>query len=407
MPTVCIADTMLTGGRPGGPTYFLLALSEGLRHRGWEVRVLTQRGPDSSFTDRLRGAGVSVEDAVWEPWRLPEEKAERLARWITQSNPDVFMVSNCADACWLSLPLLPVSVRTVSVAHHDVGAYCDPVEHYYGFLDAAVGVSSQIRDRMARASPPGERCRYVPYGVETAPRESLSGKAASRGIGPFHVGFVGRVANEQKRVHLLPSLVAELARRKVPFHFHVVGDGPDRGALEEAFSTRGLRARVTFSGWLQGEALRQQLLDLDILVLVSSSEGLPIAMLEAMGHGAVPVVSDVGCGMNTVIRHGENGLLLPADDMPAFAGEIEALCADPGRLHRLQVASWSSSQDYTVQRMVGEYDGLFRELMEEGVERRRPGPFPPMDSCRSPYPRWVRIAKSRVLGLTRAAAGGA
>jgi len=92
----------------------------------------------------------------------------------------------------------------------------------------------------------------------------------------------------------LAPLASELKRRKIFFELHLVGDGPDRPALQTAFEQDGLLQNIKFWGWLDPEAVKERLLELDALVLMSDCEGLPLALLEAMAHGVVPVISRIG-----------------------------------------------------------------------------------------------------------------
>jgi glycosyltransferase involved in cell wall biosynthesis len=215
----------------------------------------------------------------------------------------------------------------------------------------------------------------------------------------LEIAYVGRLVQEQKQVQLLPILGEELERRGVDYHLHLIGDGPDREGLQQEFINRGRRHNVTFHGWLDRERLSARLRETDLLVLVSSAEGLPIAMLEAMGHGVAPLVADIDCGANSVVTSGSNGLLLPAGDMAAFAEVVESLSRDRRALRGMQRAAWETSRAYTVERMGDAYMELFSALLGPNADRsyrRAPGRFQAMPSCRSRYPLWLRRARSRV-----------
>jgi glycosyltransferase involved in cell wall biosynthesis len=394
MPSVCLIDTQMCLPPSGGPNYFLLTLAAHLVRRGWRVWVIGQPGPHRQVLDKYLAEGISVLENVWATGSLPEEKAECLGEWAERTRPDVFLISNCTDAAWLALPGLPKTVRTISVAHHNVAAYYQPVQHYAPFIDCAVGVSPQIAERLTELTAP-ERCRYIPYGVDILSADRFAARLA-REDHALRIGYVGRLVEEQKRLSRLVPIAAELSRRAIPFHLQLIGDGPDRPAVERAFREHGLHEHVSFPGWLDRDALAQRYAELDVLVMVSDAEGLPIALLEAMGHGAVPVVSDVQSGMTSVIRNGENGFLLSKHDTQGFADRVELLARDVSRRRAMQAKSWETSQDYSVERMVSAYETLFRDLLSS--DHGRPdGPvadgFPVMPSCRSRYPYWLRKAK--------------
>ena len=108
------------------------------------------------------------------------------SKWVLEGAPDVFAISNCRDVSWLTLPFLPERVCTVSIAHHDVGADHNPVRHYFPYIDLAVGVSPQIRERLAvMAGLDRDRCRYIPYGVDVLAVEQAAAKVRAGGVPRF------------------------------------------------------------------------------------------------------------------------------------------------------------------------------------------------------------------------------
>ncbi len=402
--SICIVDMYLARPPFGGPHTFLLGLARGLTERGWTVTVLTQPGRDNTLCDALRRDGLWVVDDLWGDHDVPTIAAGRLRMWSELQAPAFFLISGCASASWLVLPGLSHAVRTVSVAHHDVEAYLAPASYYARFLDAMVGVSETITTHLREGSAGHEeRCRYVPYGVHTLDPAAFAARVAARQRSTLQLGFVGRTVQPQKRILWFPRLLARLRERGVDFHFHVVGDGPERSAFQDLVRSKGLTDRVTLHGWLSGEALSRTVATMDVLLLLSDTEGLPLAMLEAMGHGCVPVVSDIDSGMRNVVRDSENGFLVPFDDLDSQCAVIRRLDRDRDLLARLGQAAWETSQGYTTERMVAAYDALFQELLEGRLRRPETAPvpdFPPMPSCRSKYPLWLRKVKARLLSIT-------
>jgi glycosyltransferase involved in cell wall biosynthesis len=131
----------------------------------------------------------------------------------------------------------------------------------------------------------------------------------------------------QKGIDVLVEACYLLHRRGVSFEVRVVGDGPDRGALERRVAELGLADRVRFVG--QTSAVAPHLADADAFVLPSRYEGLPFTILEAMCAG-LPVVSTRVSGIPEAVGDGA-GLLVPPEDAEALAGAMEELCRDPAR----------------------------------------------------------------------------
>jgi glycosyltransferase involved in cell wall biosynthesis len=403
---IVIIDTTLTTPPTGGAQTFLIDLCGSLVGRGWGVSVVTQPGPEQRVAEALRAAGADVRQDIWRAADLPEERAERLAAWVNSARPDVYVVSISPDAGWLALPLLDPAVATVSIAHNDVSAFYDPLRHYAPFIDCAVGVSEEThRKIVARGGVPAARARQIAYGVRALGREEAErrGKEAADARAPLRVGYVGRLVEVQKRVSDFVPLAAELRRLGAGFELHLVGDGEDRASLEQEFRARGLDDAVRFWGWLSPEEVRGRLLALDAFVLLSEYEGLPVALLEAMGHALVPVVTGTGSGNTELVRDDENGFVVPVGDTASAAARLKLLAEDRARLGALRLAAWERAGEFSVERMVKRYLDCFERIVGGAAARDDrlglPSPYPPMPSCRSRYPSWLRRIKSRLLAL--------
>jgi glycosyltransferase involved in cell wall biosynthesis len=401
---IIIIDTTLTTPPTGGAQTFLVELGGALVERGWTVSVVTQPGPVEEIVASLRRAGVEVREDIWAASDLPEERAGRLAAWANAQRPDVYLVSISPDAGWLALPQLDAHIATVTVAHNDVSAFYEPLRHYHPFVDCAVGVSEDIHRKIVeRCHVPAERARRIAYGVHTLTPGEVEARCAvsADGDAPLRVGYVGRIVQEQKRVFDFPPLVEELKRRGVSFEFELIGDGSERAALEEEFRKSGLWGDVKFRGWLASAEVKRRLSELDVFLLLSDYEGLPVALLEAMAHAVVPVVTEIESGNVEVVRDGESGFVVRVGDVRGAAERLAFLAGDRAALGRMRRAAWERSLQFSVQRMVENYVACFEHVTSAGFSREhRLGaarPFPVMQSCRSRYPFWIRKIKARVL----------
>jgi glycosyltransferase involved in cell wall biosynthesis len=155
-------------------------------------------------------------------------------------------------------------------------------------------------------------------------------------------------------------LLEALARLPDPPHVRLVGDGPERGALEQRVAQLGLQACVSFEGQTPHAARLYE--DVQFAVLCSLEEGLPNAVMEAMAAG-VPVIATAVGGVPELVEDGVTGLLVPPGDPGALARAIAVVSADPalrarlGRAARARVAarSWPACREAHVQ--------LYRELV--------------------------------------------
>ncbi|HET6277192.1 MAG TPA: glycosyltransferase, partial [Candidatus Polarisedimenticolia bacterium] len=189
-----------------------------------------------------------------------------------------------------------------------------------------------------------------------------------RGIAPSEAVFLmlGRLHREKGADLFLRALGALSGRATGRWRAVLVGDGPEREPLRRLAAELGVEARVFFAGarrrvgpWLEAA---------DLLVLPSREEGLPVAPLEAMAREKPVLATAVG-GTPEVVRHGETGLLVPADDPQALAAGLQRLLEDPDLRARFGARGLAILRaDFSLERMVGQITALYEELLG----RRRP-----------------------------------
>ena len=140
--------------------------------------------------------------------------------------------------------------------------------------------------------------------------------------------FVGRLA-AVKGVPVLFEALAALRERHPDLRLTLVGDGPERGALEDAARNLWLQEHTAFLGYLSQEQVAEQLAHHDIFVLPSFGEGVPVVLMEAMA-ARLPVIATAVGGVGELVDPG-CGLLVPPGDAAALAEAIDALLSDPER----------------------------------------------------------------------------
>lgn len=138
---------------------------------------------------------------------------------------------------------------------------------------------------------------------------------------------IGRLS-EQKGQFILIEAVRILVRRGTPVEVALVGEGELRAPIERAIAAAGLSDRVSITGWIASDAVRDALLDARALVLPSFAEGLPIVCMEAMALHR-PVIATWIAGIPELIRDGREGWLVPAGDATALADAIDRCLAMP------------------------------------------------------------------------------
>lgn len=229
-------------------------------------------------------------------------------------------------------------------------------------VDAAFAVSAQLRaDLVRELGIDGSRMEVLYNGVDTGsfrPRDALSQAGASDGR--LRIGSVGRLV-PVKNYTLLLNAFARLPPGEC--QLILVGEGPERGALESLADGLGIRDRVEFAG--HRDDVPDLLRTLDIFVLPSLSEGMSNTLLEAMATGVAVVASDVG-GNREIIESERSGLLFRSGDTAAAAAQLLRLITNPELRRAVGGAGAARVRGtFSIEAMLGRYEELYRRLWRD------------------------------------------
>lgn len=148
-----------------------------------------------------------------------------------------------------------------------------------------------------------------------------------------------------KRVDHVIRAVALLKDRGVDITLTVLGEGGERQKLEQLIADLNVKDRVELPGYVNDVPERLQ--SASFSTLTSTSEGLPLAMMESMGAGCVPIVYDITYGPRDLVEQGHNGFVTPRGDIGALADQIEAfLGLGPERIAAMRRAAMTTVEEY-------------------------------------------------------------
>ncbi|SNX74578.1 glycosyltransferase involved in cell wall bisynthesis [Cereibacter ovatus] len=156
------------------------------------------------------------------------------------------------------------------------------------------------------------------------------GRTADRPAGK-EIVFVGRLA-AVKGVPVLLDAFAEVLKTHPDARLTLVGDGPERAAIEARAEALG--GAVTFTGYLSQDEVAGVLARADLFALPSFAEGVPVVLMEAMAS-RLPVVATRIAGIPELVAEGDSGCLVPPGDAPALARALERLLQDPDLRRRM------------------------------------------------------------------------
>ena len=225
-------------------------------------------------------------------------------------------------------------------------------------FEAVVVVSRPLEARLRRAGTPNSRLHLV-RNAWSRSELPLPRAAARAELGipadVFALGWVGRLSAEKGADVLIDALPG---LGEMPFAACLIGDGPERAALEARAARLGIASRVRSCG-VRPQAGRL-LGAFDAFVLSSRTEGTPIALLEAM-HACVPVVATRVGGVPDVVGE-EDAWLVASEDPPALAAALRELRADAaGAARRADAARRRLASAFAPGPWLDAYERIYRE----------------------------------------------
>jgi glycosyltransferase involved in cell wall biosynthesis len=202
----------------------------------------------------------------------------------------------------------------------------DPRGHKLGLKarDAVLVVCTSQFARAAVARAAGgaaDNLRVVHCGIDV---QAFSPNARAKRLeGPLELMNVAAMSARKGQALLLDAL-ADLRAQAVDVRLTIVGDGPERGALEAQARALGVADRVAFEGAVAHQRIASYLHRADVFCLPSYAEGVPTVLMEAMASGLAVVATRV-YGIPELVEDGRSGLLVPPGDAGALAEAIARL----------------------------------------------------------------------------------
>ncbi len=178
--------------------------------------------------------------------------------------------------------------------------------------------------------------------------------------------FTGRLAGV-KGVPVLLRALAVLAPRHPDLRLRLIGDGPERTALETLATELGLAERCEFLGYRSQSEVAEALTTADIFVLPSFAEGVPVVLMEAMA-AQLPVVTTCIAGVPELVEHGTSGLLVPPGEVDALAEALDTLLTDPDKRRAMGAAGRAKvAVDFDIGTEATKLSALFTRGPEAGA----------------------------------------
>lgn len=355
----------------GGAEVLLVQLVRGIKAAGYDVSVgYSTHGP---LEKTLFEMGIP---AVQLPrlGRIDPLLFLRICQLILREKPAIVHTHLFKSDLHGRLAARLCGVPVVISTSHSIDDWARrvPLGYLYGltakFVDRVIAVSSSVRDYQIRhtgISP--DRICVIENGVDIS-RFAGQDDAGRMVRDEFRigrdvplVGIIGRLQPVKGHENFLEAAV-QIKSSLPEARFLVVGDGPLRDELVMLAQTLGLGASVIFCGIRRD--IPAILAALDVLVISSKWEGLPVTLLEGMA-ARCPIVSTAVGGIPMVVADGESALLIPVEDSLALADACLTLLQNPLLSRSLAEAGFARvKSQFSLDAMVHNTLKLYEELLE-------------------------------------------
>lgn len=340
--------------RMGGSERLAVLLAERLREQGLHTSLCTTSGGRGPISDLLEQKGI--------PWFAPLADANNplsrrlyLAQLFRRERVEILHLHHMSNLALCYWPARLAGVRRLVVTEHtDFELRNTPrvwrrAKHFGPKADAVTVIHGALERMLAEAGVATDRLWRIENGVDVA---SFVKRRTPRKVRPPVVGWVGRMHPDKDIETWLQAAAKVAARARAPVRFSLVGDGPEADKAKRLAQRLGIAQRVDFHGEQQDVAA--YLRDMDVFVLSSRTEGVPMVLLEAMASG-VPCVSTAVGGIPELIEPAWGRLVPPGDPEQLAETVLSLLDAEPLRRTLGKAARKVVEDKFNLERMLEKY----------------------------------------------------
>ncbi len=352
----------------GGAEDLVAAIVRGLDPQRFSAAVATL-GPPGPVARELQDQGYRIASLGLDIKHAPAwQVTVAVRRFLQADRPDILHTHLYHSNLYGRLGALGLGLPGVVAAVHNSYTRVKFHRRVWNFFLAwatdriLVGSPQVWQDVRRYDGVPPSRLVLMPYGIPMAELDSPLSREAARerlGVKGLVIGAVGRLEDQKGHAHLLSALPE--VRREVPdLVVLLVGEGRRQEDLQRQVQALGLQDTVRFLGTRRD--LPEIYRALDLFVHPSLWEGLPLALLKAMGAGLPVVATRVSGSMDAVVD-GVNGRLVPPADPPALARAILELSRHPEERRLLaDAARRTVATRYSLVAMLQRLEDLYLDL---------------------------------------------
>ena len=314
-----------------GVNVFSVNLVRGLLSNGISAHILLTE--EDSCLVTLDGARMErAEDVPYcllpvEKWRSWGAHWGAMIRYLENCAPSIYIPNYDWRHSCVS-PLLSKSVGIIGIVHSDDPLHYDHVKRLGRYWNAIATTSETVARKTISLDPSLEsRTVVIPIGVDIPEQPRAFVERPGQ---PLRLIYPGTIRQHQKRVLDLPEIMRAAVALGVPVVMTVAGGGPDEEKLKAASQDLVAQGLMRFLGVVDHDTVLKLVEEHDVFIMTSEFEGMPNALLEAMGRGCVPLVTDIESAIPELIQDGRGGLVVPIGAIELFAERLKLLHSNPG-----------------------------------------------------------------------------
>lgn len=365
----------------GGASFGILRLARHWKSQRWGVQILST-DPDLQHLAAREGVSVLPLDVIWRKTRPLKDLLGlwKLYRHLKSSNYTLVHThttkAGFVGRLAASMAGVPIVIHTAhGFAFHETSpwwkkAFCTVLDRIASWGCKRVITVSNFHRRWGAALGIAARNKLIaiPNGIPDPAKPDAAEIARIRKqwnveSGHLAVFTPGRLAPEKGLEDLIDAVALSPPELRGSIQLVIAGDGCLREPLTQRVARLGLTSQVRFVGFQQN--IPELLCAADIVVLPTWREGLSISLLEAMAQGCPILTTSIGSNRE-VTRNGAGARLVPPGCPQKLSEELVRLAAEPHTRRQLGAnAREIYLEQYTLDRMLSEYHGLYKQLFEE------------------------------------------
>lgn len=332
-----------TGGAETYSTDIMLSL-----HQEGEANQLCVVAPDAPRTDEMQESGMALATDVLK-CRIRFIQRRRLIKLIEEFQPDIIH-------CWMRRAASLMPTWTACPVIGWFGGYYDPAN--FKRCNQFIGCTQGIADHMVENGVPINNAHYIPTFPTVKDEPATNRASLDTPEGAPLILALSRL-HEKKGLDTLLDAVSTIPEA----YLWLAGDGPLEKKLKKQMQNLGMEDRVRFLGWRsdRGALLRA----CDICTMPSRYEPFGTVILEAWA-AQKPFVAAASAGPAAHIRDGENGLIVPIDDIKSLNKALNRAIQNKDLCQHMVDTGYAEYQSrFTREAVTTQMKALYREMVED------------------------------------------